>query len=287
MTEFILNCLIILVAPLFYSGLILFIRTGGKHGSGKIVEPLKTFLSLLFRGVKAGSDKNFFHETASSVILASILMAGALTPLIGHRAILNFDGAFFLFFSFLVIEKIDRVFGKTAPGKKDRKIVLRERAEFLPETALYAVLVLSCVIDGQGSFEKLFSFGESMSPVLIGAKVLFLFALWLVLVREENGDTFGYEGSDRAVVLYGGSLKSLLVSSLMAGMVIPYTDFWNQGMNAFLYLLLYLLLIVLIGSVAGFVQRILAHFRKPHFADTALAVSVGLIICLSLAVLLA
>lgn len=281
MIAFLLNCAIILLLPFAFSGLMAYLRHGRKHGVVAVVAPLTDFLKLLSGGVKAGSDRNFFHETATSVILASILMAGALTPLVGHKAILNFEGAFLLFFAFLVIEKIVRVFGKKSPGKSERKIVLRDRAESLPEAVVYAVLVLSSIISGQNTFGKLFSFGGTDSIPEIGVKVLFILSLWLIIVREEGDETFGYEGSDRAAVLYGGSLKSLLIASLMAGMVIPYTPYWETGLNAFLYLILYLALVALIGAVAAFAQRLLARYGKTRVPDIALAVSAVFILGLS------
>lgn len=282
MIEFILNCVIIALIPFFYSGFITFIRNGAlMKNAWTITSPLNTFLGLLGKGVKSGSDKNVFHEIASSVILASILMAGVMTPIVNHKSMLDFEGAFFLFLSFLLMEKIMRVLGKKNAGQKGKKSVLDEWKETLPELAVYSVLVLCSVVSGQNTFEKVFSFGAAATGLSLGMKIVVVLTLWLVLVREENGQADGYEGSDRAVVLYSGSLRSLLISSLIAGAVIPYWKLWSLEWSAFLYLLLYLVLVAVIGLSAGLAQKFLIRRKLTVYLDPALAAFSFLILCLS------
>ena len=204
---FVINCLVIVLLPFFFEGFISFVEKGtGKRFLRTVALPLKTFLELLGKGVKSGSDRNYLQEAASSVILSSVVMAGTLTPILVHRPIFDFNGSFFLFLSFLLMERIARVLGRKKTDRKEKGDPVPEWRELLPEITAFIVLVLCSVTAGQTSFSRIFFFGGETAALAVLVKLAVVLTLWVLLARGEQDRAEGYEGSDRAVVFYGGWL---------------------------------------------------------------------------------
>lgn len=279
---FIVNCLIIVLLPFFFEGFISLVEKGpGKSALRVVASPVKEFLQLLARGVKSGSDRNYLQEIASSVILSSVVMAGTLTPILIHRPIFDFNGSFFLFLSFLVMERITRVIGRKKTDRKEKGDPVPEWRELLPEITAFIVLALCSVTAGQSSFGRIFFFGGETAALAVLIKLSVVLTLWVLLVRGEGDRTNGYEGSDRAVVLYGGWLKSLLFATLIAGAIIPYWNLWRLEWGAYVYLPVYLAVIALVGWGTGLARRALARREITGYADTALIACSVLVFCLS------
>jgi hypothetical protein len=217
MIEFLLDCVLLVAAPLFFSGLVRFIQTrSAEHPLGVF----RVFTARLGEGVKPGNDTNFIYETASSLIFASIFMAGVLVPMINHKAVIGFDNAGILFFSFLLLEKIVRMFGdRRGPsrGKGKDKIAALVR-DALPELTLYVLLIAASWSSGSLSFEKSFGFSAGMTGRLSEAvlRVLFPMTLGFLLLRTDDSGEEGYHGSDRAAVLFSIALKEFLIAALIA-----------------------------------------------------------------------
>jgi hypothetical protein len=272
MTAFLLNCALLLAAPLFFTGLV---RFAGSRGNEHPLKPVREFLSLLAEGVKPGNDTSFTHETASSLILASILMAGTLTPLVGHQAVLGFDNSGILFFSFLLLEKIVRTFGNRKLSVKAKETAADIFWKVLPELALYLLLIAASWASGTLSFGRIFSDGlpGTLSAVLF--RVLFPLTLFILLLKEEDSGADGYRGSDKAVVHFSSSLKDFLFAALIAGFILPYAKTGVPGLNVFLYFFLFILITALIAVLTGAAGSLLKHWKIKRpieillLADTA------------------
>lgn len=281
MKAFLLNCLLIIAAPLFFRGFADFVRTRGRlkpHGT------VREFLKLLGEGVRAGNDTSFIYETASSLILASIIMAGTLVPLIGHRPVLNFENSGILFFSFLLLEKIVRTVGGRFPAGKNRKKTQETFFGMLPETAFYLLLMSACWLGGTLSFEKLFAGGLNGSMPEVVSRLVFLAVLFVLLLREEESGADGYRGSDRAVVVFSGGLKEFLFAALIAGFVLPNVPAGTSGMNEFLYLILFLAVLTVIAAATGLVRSWLDRLKSKFVVDAVLIVSLSAAVVLSVIV---
>lgn len=278
MIEFLLDCALLVAAPLFFSGLVRFIQT---RSAEHPLTVLRGFTALIGEGVKPGNDKNFIYETASSLIFASIFMAGVLVPMINHKAVIGFDNAGILFFSFLILEKIIRMFGDKrdpARGKEDQKIMALVR-DALPELTLYILLIAASWTSGSLSFEKIFGFSAGMSGRFSEAvlRVLFPMTLGFLLIRSDDSCEDGYHGSDRAAVMFSKALKEFLIAALIAGFVIPYV----KGLNALLYLFVFLVVLVLIAVLTGTFRSLLGRSGNKKLPDILLAAGVSAIVLFS------
>lgn len=286
--------LVLICVPFLFIGIINRVKSiwAGRQGPS-LWQPFYDFIRLMKKSAVVGQHTSFIFRVAPSLNLAAVICAGLVVPLIGHRAILGFDGDIIFFVYILALGKFFNILAALDTGSSFEGMGASREATFsiFVEPAFFLFIGTLCFISGFTRFDALFTFlpdKATMAPLVKGLGSLVVFLMVLVegcRVPVDDPNThleltmihevmiLDNSGPDLGLIQYAVAAKMVILSSLVPCLLMP------TGLSLPFRLLLYLAIIFSIALLIGLVESLLARLRMIHvpqfiFLMTAVAVVV-------------
>ncbi len=231
----------ILVSSLLLTGIINRVRArlSGRKGI-RLFQHLYDVRLLLRKGSVYSTATGPVFRIAPCVTLATVLMAAAIVPLPGMRALISFDGDIVLFAYLLALGRFFLIAGALDTGSSFQGMGASRENLFgaLVEPALFVTIGTLCLLTGKTSFSEIMqrSYDNSYEMVVIAALaayVLFKVALveasripvddprtHLELTMIHEVMELDYSGFDRALITLGGWVKTALLALIGASVLV-------------------------------------------------------------------
>jgi len=234
------NAVILLVAPLFFVGIIGKVKGlwAGRRGP-RLTQPFLDVGKLLGKGEVLSTTTSAVFRIAPSVELASALCAAALVPMAGGRAMLSFEGDLVLFAYLLAAGRFIGALAALDTGSSFAGMGSAREVLFsaLAEPAFFLAVGTLALFGGTASFASLFAAlgsGDAWSWTAVGLCAAALFLVLLVegsrlpvddpathleLTMVHEAMILDYSGPDLAFIQCATAVKMLSFAGLAAGMV--------------------------------------------------------------------
>jgi formate hydrogenlyase subunit 4 len=279
----IINIIILLFAPFLFIGLINKTKAfwGGRKGA-PVIQPFYNFIKLLRKGEVISTTATFIFRISPSVTLGSVLCAGLLVPIAGHRGIFSFEADFILFAYLLGIGKFFSLLGSLDVGNSFEGMGASREASFasMVEMAFFIMTASLASLAGKFSLSAVYILPQRHEQLIVLTCVLIIFALFLIMLLEgsripaDDPDThleltmihevmvLDNSGPDLAFINYASGIKMVLIGSLIANMIIPS----DAGIPASAAMVMGLLMLfsITIGTLESFIARFKLK-RLPEF----------------------
>lgn len=291
----IINLLIILFLPLLFIGIINRVKSlwSGRQGPS-LFQPFFDFFRLLKKGEVISQTTSFIFRLAPSFILASVLAAAVVTPMITGRSLIGFQGDFIFFAYFIAVGKFFSIISALDTSSSFEGMGASREATFsvFVEPAFFLVMGSLCLMSGTTDFQSLFSFlGPKSDMALLvkgmGAAVIFVLVLvegcrvpiddpntHLELTMIHEVIILDNSGPDLAFIQYASALRMVLFSCLIPNLFIP------ADMALLPATLLFLVFLLMVAIAIGMIESFLARLRMIHVPQF-----IFLMVALSIAVL--
>jgi len=289
---------IFLIVPLLFIGLINRTKAvwAGRRGA-PLLQPFYDFFKLLRKGEIISKTTTFIFRLSPSLQLAAVFVAALVLPLPGGNALLHFPADFVLFTYALGLARFFMIIAALDTGSSFEGMGASREVTFatIVEPAFFILLGSLVLISGQNSFESIFASIDSSAGFSILVKILCTVSLFIMLLVEgsrvpvDDPNThleltmihevmvLDYSGPDLAFIQYASALKMVLIGTLLANIIIPYS------LGTVLSLTLYLILLAVIAITIGFIESWIARLRMSHvpqfiFLMTALSLAAFVVI---------
>ena len=284
---------LLLGVPPFLPGVIAKTKAwfAGRQGP-PLLQPWRDIAKLLRKGAVFSRTTSWVFGAGPVVSLASLLLAGLLTPLAGSRAPLGFVGDVILFAYLMALARFFTAAAALDTGSSFEGLGASREVAFaaLAEPTLFLALAIACLPGRTPSFESAWSALAAASSTLGRAPFLAvgvaLFAVYLTenarlpvddpnthleLTMIHEVMVLDHGGPDLALILYGGAVKLFVLGSVLLHLVAPFrgAHLWQDV--AWL-LAGQLALAVLVGVVESIMARLRLP-RVPQFLIGAFAIA--------------
>lgn len=296
-----ISLLLILLASLFFPGIILRIKsvTSGRKGPG-LLQPLRDIWRLFKKGSVYSKTTSVIFQVAPSIYFASILMAILVIPLGHFKGILSFNGDFVFFAYVLGVGKFFSIIAALDTGSSFEGMGASREALFsmFAEPAFFILMGSFVLLTGNTSFQQIFSslhFGSSISYVLGGLATIVLALIAMVensrmpfddpkthleLTMVHEVMILDNSGFDLGLIQWGTNLKFAMYGALIA-------NFFMGSFPLYLTLPLFFVVQIVFAAAIGLLESFTARFRMNHNAQYILALSsVSLLIFFSVLLVL-
>lgn len=273
-----LSIILIIVAALFFSGLIARTKSicAGRRGPG-IFQPLKDVARLFRKGAVYSTSTTAIFKAAPPVYLASVLMAVACIPFGGHPGLISFDGDFVFFAYVLSLGKFFCIIAAldTASSFEGMGASRESLYSMLAEPIFFLVMGSLALATGNTSFATIFGSVETYGSVFRVGAALVIAVLLLLVAMIENSRlpiddpkthlelTMVHEvmildnsGFDLGLILCAGYLKFAMYGAIIANLFIA----GSAALSIGIFLLVQCICAVAIGMTESFMAR----FRMNH-----------------------
>lgn len=277
--EMILNILILLFMPFFVLGIIK--KTKAFWGARKgvsIFQPFWDFKKLLKKDRVISKTTSWIFVFAPSVVFASTIFAGLLTPMFNAHSVINVAGAFVIFSYVLGLGKFFALISAMDTGSAFEGMGASREACFttIVEPAFFIILGSIAALCHNMNFDgitQIISASGTFGILIIIMAVVALFVMLLTECSRVPVDdptthlelTMIHEvmildnsGADLALITWASGIKMVILMSLIANLIIP------ANLDFGLSLLLYLISFVIFSIAIGTLESMIARLRMSH-----------------------
>lgn len=268
--------LALLVLPIVMLGLINRVKSiwAGRRGP-RVLQPLADMRRLLRKQPVYSKVTTELFRLGPVVALATGLVAGMLTPMLGAASPLAFDHDFIAFAYVLGLGRVFLMLAALDTGSAFEGMGAAREATYgaLIEPALLLALGALVLATGDATFAGLLSWSD-LGPFALGVKAL-CFVVLLILLQVEAARIpvddpnthleltmihevmiLDHSGPDLAILQYAAGLKLTICAALIAGLLNPVSWATQPWLAAGVSLGLVLAVAVLVGCVESLIARI-------------------------------
>jgi formate hydrogenlyase subunit 4 len=273
-----LSILLIVIAALFFSGIIIRTKSIASGRKGPVVlQPVYDVLRLFRKGAVYSNTTSFVFKLAPTVYFASVLTAALLVPFGASKGVLGFEGDFVFFAYVLALGKFFSIIAAMDTGSSFEGMGASREALYsmFAEPAFFILMGSLSLLTGHASFQAIFATLHLGSTINYALAALASFVL-LMLAMIENSRlpiddpkthlelTMVHEvmildnsGFDLGLILSAGYLKFALYGALIANLFIGSAP---MEMAIPLFFGIQFLMAVVVGVMESFMAR----FRMGH-----------------------
>ncbi len=282
-----LSLLLILIASLFFTGIIIRTKsiTAGRKGPG-IFQPLKDVVRLFKKGAVYSETTSFVFKLAPVVYFSSVVMALCAVPFGSEKGLISFDGDFIFFAYLLALGKFFTIISALDTGSSFEGMGASREALYsmFAEPAFFILMGSFALLTGYTSFHDIFAALHLGSYITYALGVLATFVLVMVAMIENSRMpiddpkthlelTMVHEvivldnsGFDLGLILSAGYLKFAMYGAII-------TNLFIGGLSLPVSLTVFFGTQVLFAISVGLIESFMARFRMSHNAQFIFALS--------------
>ncbi len=279
--------ILILITSFLTTGLIIRTKSimSGRKGPG-LLQPVRNVWVLLRKGIIYSTASGPVTRFAPVVMAASVLLASAIIPAPGFRALISFNGDFILFAYLMALSRFMVIIAAFDSGSSFEGMGASREALYglLIEPALFVIIASLVLFTGQYSMSSIFHLpGDLNSNLVYGLIISYVIGnitlvensrvpvddpkthLELTMIHEVMVlDTSGF---NLALVQITSFLKFAVFGSLIASTIIPWdlAPVWRLAG--------YLAIQVAFGSGIGIAESFRARYRMNRNQQYILTVT--------------
>jgi formate hydrogenlyase subunit 4 len=273
-----LSLLLILVAGLFYTGIIIRTKSiaSGRKGPG-IFQPLADVVRLFKKGVVYSQTTSFIFRIAPAIYFSSVVLAMLVIPFGQSKGFLSFNGDFIFFAYVLALGKFFSIIAAMDTGSSFEGMGASREALYsmFAEPAFFILMGSLALLTGYSSFQEIFAALHLGSYISYALAILCTFVLIMIAMIENSRMpiddpkthlelTMVHEvmildnsGFDLGLILTTGYLKFAIYGALVVNLFI--------GTVAYEYAIpLFLAIQFLLAVLTGLIESFMARFRMSH-----------------------
>lgn len=282
-----LSLLLILIASLFFTGIIIRTKsiTAGRKGPG-IFQPLKDVVRLFKKGAVYSETTSFVFKLAPVVYFSSVVMALCAVPFGSEKGLISFDGDFIFFAYLLALGKFFTIISALDTGSSFEGMGASREALYsmFAEPAFFILMGSFALLTGYTSFHDIFAALHLGTYITYALGVLATFVLVMVAMIENSRMpiddpkthlelTMVHEvivldnsGFDLGLILSAGYLKFAMYGAII-------TNLFIGGLSLPVSLTVFFGTQVLFAISVGLIESFMARFRMSHNAQFIFALS--------------
>jgi len=296
-----LSLVLILIASLFFTGIILRVKSisSGRKGPG-IFQPVKDVWRLFKKGSVYSETTSFVFQIAPVIYFSSVVMAILVVPFGSVKGIISFDGDFIFFAYVLALGKFFSIISAMDTGSSFEGMGASREALYsmFAEPAFFILMGSFALLTGYTSFHEIFSTLHMGSYITYALGIMATFVLVMIAMIENSRMpiddpkthlelTMVHEvmildnsGFDLGLILSSGYLKFAMYGTLIA-------DLYIGGLSLFYAIPVFLLVQFVFAVSVGLIESFMARFRMSHNPQFIFALSsVSLLIFLGVLLVL-
>lgn len=286
MKKILIDAVFLLVAPFLFAGLVNRVKSfwAGRQGP-PLLQPFRDTLRLLRKGAVISTVSTWILTVSQPSVLASVLAAAAVTPLLSGRAMISFPGDFAFFACALGFGRFMMISGAMDAGSSFQGMGASREANFavVAETSfIFLAASLACLGRGETSMGAL---AASTAPSNAGPAALVLAllssaALFIMLTLEgsrvpaDDPNThleltmihevmvLDLTSFDLAATNFAAWLRMVLCSSFAANILSSAILPPSAGIGAGAATVV--AIVVAFAILLGFVESLMARLRMTH-----------------------
>jgi formate hydrogenlyase subunit 4 len=290
--------LALLVLPIVMLGLINRVKSiwAGRRGP-RVLQPLADMRRLLRKQPVYSKVTTELFRLGPVVALATGLVAGMLTPMLGAASPLAFDHDFIAFAYVLGLGRVFLMLAALDTGSAFEGMGAAREATYgaLIEPALLLALGALVLATGDATFAGLLSWSD-LGPFALGVKAL-CFVVLLILLQVEAARIpvddpnthleltmihevmiLDHSGPDLAILQYAAGLKLTVCAALIAGLLNPISWLTQPWLAAGVALGLMLAVAVLVGCIESLIARVRMNAIPRYTAIAVIAGALALVL---------
>ncbi|HEY3370024.1 MAG TPA: NADH-quinone oxidoreductase subunit H [Prolixibacteraceae bacterium] len=296
-----LSLILILIASLFFTGIILRVKSisSGRKGPG-IFQPIKDVWRLFKKGSVYSETTSFIFQIAPVVYFSSVVMAILVVPFGSAKGIISFDGDFIFFAYVLALGKFFSIISAMDTGSSFEGMGASREALYsmFAEPAFFILMGSFALLTGYTSFFEIFSTLHLGSYITYALGIMATFVLVMIAMIENSRMpiddpkthlelTMVHEvmildnsGFDLGLILSSGYLKFAMYGTLIANL---YIGSLSMAWAIPVFIFIQFAFAVSVGLIESFMAR----FRMSHNPQFIFALSsVSLLIFLGVLLVL-
>jgi formate hydrogenlyase subunit 4 len=273
-----LSLLLILVAGLFYTGIIIRTKSiaSGRKGPG-IFQPLADVVRLFKKGVVYSQTTSFIFRIAPAIYFSSVVLAMLVIPFGQSKGFLSFNGDFIFFAYVLALGKFFSIIAAMDTGSSFEGMGASREALYsmFAEPAFFILMGSLALLTGYSSFQEIFAALHLGSYISYALAILCTFVLIMIAMIENSRMpiddpkthlelTMVHEvmildnsGFDLGLILTTGYLKFAIYGALVVNLFI--------GTVAYEYAIpLFFAIQFFLAVLTGLIESFMARFRMSH-----------------------
>jgi len=282
-----LSLLLIIIAALFFSGIIIRTKSimSGRKGPG-IFQPIKEIIRLFKKGAVFSETTSFIFQIAPTVYFSSVVMAMLVVPFEDSKGLISFNGDFIFFAYILALGKFFSIISAMDTGSSFEGMGASREALYsmFAEPAFFILMGSLALLTGHTSFQEIFSTLHLGSYISYALGTLATFVLLMIAMIENSRMpiddpkthlelTMVHEvmildncGFDLGLILTAGYLKFAIYGALIANLFIGTIDY--------LYAIpMFFAIQFLMAVGVGIIESFMARFRMNHNAQFIVVLS--------------
>ena len=296
-----LSLILILIASLFFTGVILRVKSisSGRKGPG-IFQPVKDVWRLYKKGSVYSETTSFVFQIAPVIYFSSVMMAILVVPFGSTKGIISFDGDFIFFAYVLALGKFFSIISAMDTGSSFEGMGASREALYsmFAEPAFFILMGSFALLTGYTSFFEIFSTLHLGSYITYALGIMATFVLVMIAMIENSRMpiddpkthlelTMVHEvmildnsGFDLGLILSSGYLKFAMYGTLIA-------DLYIGGLSMAYAIPVFLFTQFAFAVSVGLIESFMARFRMSHNPQFIFALSsVSLLIFLGVLLVL-
>ncbi|MBR2429903.1 NADH-quinone oxidoreductase subunit H [bacterium] len=297
MIVFLLNILILLIAPFIMLGIIKKTKAfwSGRKGVS-IFQPFWDCVRLFKKEVVYSNTTSWVFKFAPVIIFSSIIFASLFVPLLYGNSIINFQFSFVVFAYILGLGKFFSLLSALDTGSSFEGMGASREACFstIVEPAFFIAIASIAALSKNYTFESfkyILSSAGVYGYLIIVLTILTLFIMLLVescRVPVDDPNThleltmihevmiLDNSGTDLSLITWGSMVKLFLFEALIANLVLP------LNLSLGFELIAFLLIVSVISVVIGTIESAIARFRMSHVFEFIFIMSLTALLILAL-----
>jgi formate hydrogenlyase subunit 4 len=273
-----LSLLLILVAGLFYTGIIIRTKSiaSGRKGP-EILQPVSDVVRLFKKGVVYSQTTSYIFKIAPTIYFSSVVLAMLVVPFGQSKGLLSFNGDFIFFAYILALGKFFSIIAAMDTGSSFEGMGASREALYsmFAEPAFFILMGSLALLTGYSSFQDIFAALHLGSYISYALAILCTFVLIMIAMVENSRMpvddpkthlelTMIHEvmildnsGFDLGLILTTGYLKFAIYGALIVNLFI--------GTVAYEYAIPSFFAIQFLMAVStGLIESFMARFRMSH-----------------------
>jgi formate hydrogenlyase subunit 4 len=282
-----LSLIFILVASLFFTGIIIRIKsiTSGRKGPG-IMQPIKDVVRLFKKSSVYSETTSFVFQMAPVIYFSSVMMAILIVPLGSTKGVISFDGDFVFFAYLLALGKFFSIISAMDTGSSFEGMGASREALYsmFAEPAFFILMGSFALLTGHTSFFDIFASLHLGSYITYALGIMAAFVMIMIAMVENSRMpmddpkthlelTMVHEvmildnsGFDLGLILSAGYLKFAMYGAII-------TNFFIGGLSLHLAIIVFVITQVSFAVIIGLIESFMARFRMSHNAQFIFALS--------------
>ena len=302
MLIFLLNILILLIAPFIMLGIIKKTKAfwAGRKGVS-IFQPIYDTVKLFKKNRTISSTTSWIFNMSPVIVFVTVFFAGLFAPMFMNYSIINIEAAFVIFSYILGLGKFFALICAMDTGSSFEGMGASREACFttIIEPAFFIILGSIVALSGNftfGGLSQIISNSGSYGILIIIMAVLALLIMLLTECSRVPVDdptthlelTMIHEvmildnsGVDLALLTWASGMKMVIFMSLIANLIIPYATDAKIAILAFLGI--FIILSVAIGTIESAIARLrMSHVFEFIFVMSSFALVIASLIAVKI-----